>query len=144
RRRKRLVIGLSVVVLLAGGLAVWYFATRDTRDDLTKLQGEWKFTRPGMTTDRGPSTVVRVRGDRWTIVTDGVERTSHRIELNPAASPKEIDLIWVNPNGDPHVFKDRAGRPVEMRLVGVYTLDGDTLTIAHSPAHEGRPTSLTG
>jgi uncharacterized protein (TIGR03067 family) len=144
RWRWQLVIGLSVVVILAAGLAVWFFTTRDTRDDLTKLQGEWKFTRYGIGNDRGPSTVVRVSGDRWTIVTEGVERTTHRIELNPAASPKEIDLIWVQKDGDPNVFKDRAGRPVEMRLVGVYALDGETLTIAHNPAHEGRPTSLDG
>jgi uncharacterized protein (TIGR03067 family) len=139
-------IGLGVVVLFVtfvGALSgVRYFVNRDTRDDLTKMQGEWKFTRAGTDADSGPSTGVRIAGDRWTYVVGGTGReTPHRLVLNPAANPKEIDLIRIRDDGSPEVFA-RARKPVELRQVGVYELDGDTLRVALAPANEPRPKAM--
>ncbi|HJZ57566.1 MAG TPA: hypothetical protein VKE74_21535, partial [Gemmataceae bacterium] len=80
----------AVVVLVAAGLAVWYwgFRQREPRNDLERFQGDWQVSIAG----RKTPLVFRVSGDRWQSIANAVEGKPYRITLNEAADPKEIDL----------------------------------------------------
>ena len=130
--RRRLLLGFTVVVSVGFGLWFGVVRARGT-DDLSRLQGEWGIT----VADRGEIGLIRIKGDRWVYVFGGQERSSHRITLNPAATPKEIDLTSLLPNGQPVIFTDGPGKGSEMKQRGVYTLEGDTLVIALVPVQEG-------
>jgi len=134
--RKRLVLAAALVVLL-GGLGLWYGVLRGPADDLGRFQGEWQVTVYGR--DGG---VIRVSGDTWTYVATGQERHSYRISLNPAASPREIDLAQLRPDGTPAVYTHgpQAGSPVKMH--GVYSVNRDGARVVLRPGVEPRPTSL--
>jgi uncharacterized protein (TIGR03067 family) len=137
-----LVIGLVLVALAAGGFGLWYAVLREAgpRDDLGRFQGEWKVGVPGRT-DSAPL-VIRVTGDTWTYVAGGMPRGSYRLTLNPAASPKKIDLLMLGPDGEPLV---RPGGPLvgaEVRLRGVYSVEKDRARVVLAPASEPRPASL--
>jgi uncharacterized protein (TIGR03067 family) len=141
-RRRRLAIALALVGLGAGGFGLGYAVLRDAgpRDDLGRFQGEWKVAVPGRT-DAAPL-VIRVTGDTWTYVAGGMPRGSYRLTLDPAANPKEIDLLMLGPDGEPLV---RPGGPLvgaEVKLHGVYRVEKDRATVALAPASEPRPTSL--
>jgi uncharacterized protein (TIGR03067 family) len=131
-------------VLVAAGFALWYAVFRDAapKDDLGRLQGEWRVTRPGGAPGQDDSqTLIRVEGDRWSYVVGGREATAWRLVLNAAADPKEIDLTLIERNGEP-VPAPRSGP--EPRQLGIYAIDGDTVRWARNPAGgpDGRPKSL--
>ncbi len=128
--RRRLLLGLAVVVSVGFGL---WFVFRGPTDDLGRLQGEWAIT----VADRGEIGVIRIEGDRWVYVFGGQEQSSHRITLNPATTPKEIDLTSLLPNSQPVIFTDGPGKGSEMKQRGVYTLEGNTLVVALVPIQEG-------
>jgi uncharacterized protein (TIGR03067 family) len=137
-----LVIALAVVALVAGGFGLWYAVLRDPgpRDDLGRFQGEWKVGVPGRA-ETAPLT-VRVTGDKWTYVVNGQEQRTYRLTLNPAASPKEIDLLMLGADGEPLV---RPGGPLvgaEVRLHGVYSVEKDRATVVLVPGSEPRPKSV--
>ncbi len=130
RRRSRLrlaVVALAVVALAA--TVLWYAAFRGPSDDLGRLQGDWAI-RGADGRDRG---IVRIAGDHWTYHSAGKEQATHRIALNPAAAPKEIDLTALEPDGRAKTFT-RGATGVEMKELGVYSLSGDELRIAKVPA----------
>jgi uncharacterized protein (TIGR03067 family) len=103
------------------------------------MQGDWA-VKGADGRDRG---FVRVEGDRWTYHSGGQERGSHRIALNPAATPKEIDLTALEPDGRAKTFT-RGAVGVEMKELGVYALAGDELRVTRTPAWNGgtRPKGL--
>ena len=137
RWRRRLLLSLPLAALV--GLGVWYAFPRGPSDDLGRMQGDWAI-KGADGRDRG---FVRVAGDRWTYHAGGQERASHRIALNPAASPKEIDLTALESDGRAKTFT-RGAAGAEMKELGVYALDGDELRIAKTPAWNGgtRPKTL--
>lgn len=142
--RRRLAVAAGVVVLLAAGFGIWYGLVRsaEQKDDLERLQGEWRVTLPGGTPGRNDSlTVIRIKGDRWSYVAGGREMTVWRLTLDPAADPKEIDLVLTERDGLP---VPPPGSGPEPRQVGIYALDGDTLRWARNPAAgpDARPRSL--
>jgi uncharacterized protein (TIGR03067 family) len=120
---------------------LWFglFRNRGPADDLGRMQGDWVL---GMT-GRAEDLVIRIEGNRLAYVSGGQERSRHRIELSPVATPKEIDLISLLASGQPKIFTDGPGRGSEMKQRGVYTLDGDSLVMCLVPVQEGpRPTRL--
>jgi uncharacterized protein (TIGR03067 family) len=73
--------------------------------------------------------VIRVTGDRWAYVADGKETRRYSLTLRPGASPKEIDLVQL----------DRDGNPTAFVLRGIYTIDGDRAKVVTSSGSEPRP-----
>ncbi|HJZ59872.1 MAG TPA: TIGR03067 domain-containing protein [Gemmataceae bacterium] len=130
-------------MLLVPGFGLWY-GLRDTgpKDDLGRLQGEWKITPAGAPgKDDGPPLLIRIEGDRWSHVVGDEVVTTWRLALDPDANPKRLDLTLIERNGRP-VPAERSGP--EPKLLGIYALDGDTLRWAQNPATapDGRPKSL--
>jgi len=137
--RRRLGLGLAVVILAGAGVWVGVFRSRGPADDLGRLQGDWVLAVSG----RAEDLVIRIEGNRLVYVSGGQERSAHRIELGPASTPQEIDLISLLPSGQPKIFTDGPGRGTEMKQRGVYTLEGDSFVMCLVPVQEGpRPTRL--
>lgn len=138
RRRSRL-SALALLVAVGTGVGLWFTFFRGPSDDLGRMQGDWAI-KGADGRDRG---VVRIAGDQWTYHSAGKEQATHRIALNPAATPKEIDLTALEPDGRAKTFTLGA-TGVEMKELGVYSLTGDELRIAKLPAwgRATRPTTL--
>ncbi|MFM8274814.1 MAG: hypothetical protein ACKODX_21120 [Gemmata sp.] len=134
--RLKLAAALIAVLLVGVGLCV---ALRGPRDDIGRLQGEWRLT----TADRGAQlpTLVRVTGDRWVYVVGGAEQKRYAVTLRPEA--KEIDLTQLAAEGVP-LTEMRGGEFVPVVHRGVYALDGDRVRFATAPPAYPRPTSLDG
>jgi uncharacterized protein (TIGR03067 family) len=136
-----LVIAAAIVVHLGGyglGYAVlWYGSLRGPSDDLGRFQGEWQVDVYGR--DGG---AIRVRGERWTYVAGRQDRLSYRMSLNPAASPKEIELIQLRPDGEPAVYTHGPQRGSPVKMHGVYSVNKDGARVVLRPGVEPRPTSL--
>lgn len=128
-----------LAVLVVVGVGVWYaVGRRDTRDDLARLQGEWAVSVNG----REGVVSVRIDGDRWTYVAQGVERQSYRITLRPEASPREIDLAQLD--ASEKEAKNTVGRAdLLVGLHGVYAFEGDAVKVVLMPGVEARPKSVT-
>lgn len=146
-RRRWLPLLAAGAVLLTAVFGLWYGLFRDTgpKDDPGRLQGEWAITLAGRSPDKDPNrpiNVVRVDGDRWTYVSGGKETSTWRVTLNPDANPKQLDLTRLDADDRPMTFTTGPGRRVEQKQLGVYALDGDTLTLALAPEQNGRPTRL--
>lgn len=136
RRRRRLVIAAAVVVLV-GGFALGRAFLSGPPDDLGRLQGEWQVEVYGRS-----RVMVRVAGDRWTYVIDGREQRSYRVELNPAANPREIDLTQLRADETTAANTHGPGRGTGVKMHGVYTVEKDVVRVVLRPGVEPRPTSL--
>lgn len=136
RRRRRLVPAAALVVLV-GGFALWYIFLRGSSDDLDRLQGDWQVEVYGRS-----RVMVRVAGDRWTYVIDGREQRSYRVAVNPAATPREIDLTQLRPDETTATNTHGPGRGTGVKMHGVYAIDKDTVRVVLRPGVEPRPTSL--
>jgi uncharacterized protein (TIGR03067 family) len=135
RRKWHVAGGAGVLLLLIVGLWFVFIRTPAAKEDHAAIQGEWRLTR--MEGDDG-QLGVRVDGDRWAYVVGGREATVWRVELNPAADPKEIELTQIERGGQ--AVKVSAGS--DAKMVGVYSVDGKTLRVALAPHHNGRPKAL--
>jgi len=128
--RKLARVAALVVILAAGGFAVWYWGFRGPRDDLERFQGDWQVSVAG----RKTPVVIHVAGDQWQSVSNAVDGKVYRITLNAAPDPREIDLDPV----------DTAGikGPVP-KLHGIYAFDGNnTVRIRVNDTTEPRPQTL--
>jgi uncharacterized protein (TIGR03067 family) len=95
-------------------------------------QGTWRVTSFVSDGTGAPPEVVGkmsrvVEGDHVVWKRDGTSFAGTIVELDPAAEPKAIDVI---PDG---------GKLKGQRVLGIYRLDGDTLTICMSGPDQGRP-----
>jgi uncharacterized protein (TIGR03067 family) len=137
RRRPRRLGRVAVIVLLVGmcGTAAWYWGIREPepKDDLGRFQGEWKLT----LRERGrkeadetpPGSVVHVTGDR--LYFDRENRgKSLRIKLDETASPKEIELTLLDPDGNPVGAYGSHG---------IYTVDRKTARLVVELVNRPRP-----
>lgn len=117
-----------VVLVLGAGFALWFGVVRDRgpRDDLGKLQGDWNYSTAG----RNNLGVIRVEGDTWSYHSGGPFGRSYRLTLRPDANPKEIDLALLGDDGQPVTFTHGVGRGAEVKLQGVYAIDGDEVKVA--------------
>jgi uncharacterized protein (TIGR03067 family) len=88
--------------------------------DLKKMQGEWECVswslngNPLVTVNRRVTAVYD--GNRMSCLTNGVATAKWVVTLDPSKEPKRMDLKDVNAPGE--------------TLLGIYKLDGDTLTCA--------------
>ena len=139
----RLALLALVVVLLAfSAVGVWYalFHEREPADDRGRFQGEWKLVTP----DRadGPVLVIRVEGDTWTYLTGGQPQKSYRLDLNPAAEPRQLTLTLLGDEGEPVVARTSAGKSAFVTLHGVYVVGKGKATVALAPGTSPRPKAL--
>ena len=136
---RRLALLAAAVGVIAVG--VWYFALRGPRDDLGRLQGEWRLTVAGRA-GQFPIT-VRVRGDRWTYLVGGQEQKRYALALRPDADPKEIDLVQLGPDDQPLLEKhERGGAFTPVTLRGIYAIEDGKMKVLTAPSPLPRPTTF--
>jgi len=101
------------------------------KQEMEKLQGTWRLVSEVIAGEKSDMTMCRVewvfKGDHVTITIDGEKefaiRTRYR--LLPSTRPKGFDLM------------ERDDKHVASRAI--YSLEGDTLTMAHFRMSEDRP-----
>src|SRR5262249_26079164 len=121
---------LGIVVVF--GLAFATNLPAEEKSDQDKIQGKWKIdsgTRGGQPIDESrKGTIVAFDGNKMTMtfMRDGQEqKLEMTFKLDPSAKPRAID---VDINGKPGL--------------GIYKLEGDTLTICHGEEGDARPTEF--
>jgi uncharacterized protein (TIGR03067 family) len=100
--------------------------------ELARQQGTWRTSSSIYEGEEAPADVVRsitrtVEKDHVVWKRDGKSFAGTRIELDPSRDPKAIDVI---PDGG----KDRGDR-----VLGIYKLEGDRLTICMAASGKPRP-----
>jgi uncharacterized protein (TIGR03067 family) len=126
-------------VLLLAGVAV-ASAAEDKKDDaakdeLKKFEGTWELVSAERDVVKAPADSLKgmkaiAKGDMLTLTKDGNAFLELKITIDPTKKPKTIDAT--STKGD-----DKG-----MMAVGIYELDGDTLTICLNRGKE-RPTEFT-
>jgi uncharacterized protein (TIGR03067 family) len=119
-----LLLPWSFSATLADGQAV--------KDELDRHQGTWRATSSIYDGQEGSSEVVRsitrtVEDDHVVWKRDGKSFAGTRIELDPSHDPKAIDVI---PDG---------GQNRGERVLGIYKLEQDRLTICMAAPGQPRP-----
>lgn len=120
------------------GSALWAAEAIDDKggtDELKRHQGIWVATSSAFDGQKAPAEVVRsikriVRGDHVVWERNGKRFAGTRVVLDPAKEPKTIDVI---PDG---------GRNRGERILGIYTLDREILTICMAAPGQARPTEF--
>ncbi|MGL4554195.1 MAG: TIGR03067 domain-containing protein [Gemmataceae bacterium] len=125
----RSVVPLLLALSAATVAAPLPFPKPRGQPELRALQGEWVGARRKAV---GGQVSLVVRGDRIAFLLDGETRTVWSITLDPAKSPKAMDLKRVD-------AKDRG-----QVLPCAYRLDRDELTLARAAGPKGhvRPADL--
>jgi uncharacterized protein (TIGR03067 family) len=129
RHACRLVLLVGLLVIGRGGVAV----SRDAvEDELKRHQGTWAVTSSIYDGRPAPEEVVRsikriVNDNHVVWKRDGKSFAGTTVQLDPVAEPKAIDVI---PDG---------GRNRGERVLGIYKLDGDRLTICMAAPGQPRP-----
>lgn len=124
-----------VLVGLWSSTAIADEPTKPKTDELAKHQGTWAvlaFEREGKETpiEIARSIVRIVDGDRVVWKRSGKSFAATRVELNAAHSPATIDVL---PEGGPSRDK---------RILGIYKLEGNRLTICMADPDHPRPTAF--
>lgn len=119
-------------------LVPWSVASADDRaakEELKRHQGTWTATSSVFDGQEAPEDLVRsitrtVEKDHVVWKRDGKSFAGTRIELDPSRDPQSIDVI---PDGG----KDRGER-----VLGIYKLEDDRLTICMAAPGKPRPASF--
>src|SRR5262245_31934843 len=126
-------MGARIGMVLVCGLALAVNLRAEEKTDQKKIQGKWKIE-SGMKGGKPlpdeivKSGIVEFDGNKIksTAKVDGKEQTHEMtFKLDPTKKPKAID---VDMNGKPGL--------------GIYKLDGNTLTICHGEDDDPRPTEF--
>lgn len=96
---------------------------------LTRLEGEWEWTRritagEIVSPNAGPRQRFTIRGDRMTY--NDIPNDSAIVLIDPFTTPSSFDLRFVSGKVS----------------IGVYELEGDTLTLCFAAPGEGRPMEI--
>jgi uncharacterized protein (TIGR03067 family) len=129
RQSRRLVLLASLLAVGRGAGAVSGDAVAD---ELKRHQGTWAVTSSIYDGQPASEQIIRsikriVHDNHVVWERDGKRFAGTTIELDPAAEPKTIDVI---PDG---------GRNRGERVLGIYKLDGDRLTICMAAPGRPRP-----
>ena len=107
--------------LLALGMLIGADSPSDAaRKDLEKLQGEWKADKAQNDGEEAAANLLAkmnltVKGESLTIDVGSARDEKAKIRLDPGKSPATIDIT--------------PARPGRATLLGIYKLDGDSLTL---------------
>jgi uncharacterized protein (TIGR03067 family) len=120
---------------IAVAVAAAWVPAQQPNTDLDRLQGTWRAVRfqtaGGQARDvekTGPT--LTFRGDRYQWMANSI--TDATVKLRPDTNPKQIDI---------HIG---SGRNKGKTGLGIYKLEGDTVTFAIAPAGSpNRPTNFT-
>jgi uncharacterized protein (TIGR03067 family) len=122
--------------LLPSALAVFVLAAADPADpskkDLERMQGDWaaeSMTRDGQVFPEEDAQAYfrTIKGDSFTVFRFSKAAGKGTMKLDATKNPKTVDLML-----------EGAAAPV----AGIYTLDGDTLTLCYGQPGKPRPTKL--
>jgi uncharacterized protein (TIGR03067 family) len=125
---KRLLPGVMAVVLLAAAES-----NEASKLDLERMQGDWAadaMTRDGQKfPDEDAQAYFRtIKGDTYTVFRFSKVAGQGTMKLDATKSPKTIDFT-------------PAGGKIKP-IAGIYSLEGDTLTLCYSSPGAPRPTKL--
>jgi len=128
RQAYRLTLSLVAVWLAAAALA----DDQAVQDELKRHQGTWSVTSSIYDGQPASEEIIRsikriVTGDHVAWERDGKRFAGTRISLEPAREPKTIDVI---PEDGPNRGQ---------RVLGIYKLEGDRLTIVMASPGQPRP-----
>jgi RNA polymerase sigma-70 factor (ECF subfamily) len=123
----RAVLPIVFLVVLIGTAV----SAQEAKDELDGLQGQWV----GVSReDRGkkmPDEIatqrkLTIQGNRWIVKGRNGPEGDFAIQTDPSKNPKTIDVTLKADKGT-------------FTFVGIYKLEGDTLTVCLRPAPRGRP-----
>ena len=128
-----LMLFLGLVALACGSPALG--DDKAVKDELKSQQGTWTATSSIYEGQAVPEPLARtiqriVEGDHVVWKRSGKSFAGTKIVLDPAKEPKAIDVI---PDGGPHRDK---------RVLGIYKVNGDKLTICMATPDAPRPTAF--
>lgn len=120
---------LGVVFLLFATLT----PAQDAKKDLEALQGEWTLVSTEPKLEPEEAYKLTIKGEQWTIRAPSIlgnAAAKTTIKIDPSKSPKTLDLTI------------RIGdRELPPRL-GIYKLEGNTLTVCQTIGKAERPTEF--
>src|SRR5580765_896517 len=123
-------VSLGVVFLLFAAL----MPAQERSKDLEALQGEWKLVSVEPMLEPGASYTVTIKGELWTIKAPGIlgnGAATTTIKIDPSKNPKTFDLMT------------KIGDKELRSQLGIYKLDGNTLTVCQTIGKADRPTEFT-
>jgi uncharacterized protein (TIGR03067 family) len=123
---------LTLLLLVPWPLPTAFADDQSVKEELERHQGTWRATSSIYDGQEAPQEIVRsitrtVEKDHVVWKRDGKSFAGTRIELDPSRDPKTIDVI---PDGG----KDRGER-----VLGIYKLEDDRLTICMAAPGQPRP-----
>jgi uncharacterized protein (TIGR03067 family) len=130
-RARQFILGLFATSLCTAGV----IDDEAVKNELKRHQGTWIATSSTFDGQKAPDDIARsihriVVEDHVVWERRGKRFAGTKIELNPTHDPKNIDVI---PDG---------GRNRGERVLGIYRLDGERLTICMAVAGRPRPTGF--
>ncbi len=126
---RQFVLGLFVTTLCT----TWVTDDDAVKNELKRHQGTWIATSSTFDAQKAPDEIARsiqriVTEDHVVWERRGKRFAGTKIELDPTRDPQKIDVI---PDGGPNRGE---------RVLGIYKLDGERLTICMARAGQPRPT----
>jgi uncharacterized protein (TIGR03067 family) len=115
------------------GVLCLSFAPAPEPNDLQQLQGEWvpvsSVLEGGTVTIEPDKDILVFKGRRLSFVSRGTASARWTVILGPSRKPKTIDLRGDDPTDS---------------VLGIYRLEGDTLTICNGNSDGARPADFVG
>jgi uncharacterized protein (TIGR03067 family) len=124
---------VRVLLVLAAGLGIVGITAGDARDaakkEMDALQGEWTLvsaTRDGkdMPAERVKGYKNTVKGDKFSITSEGKTAEEGTMKLDPSKKRKEVEFILAEG---------------EKTALGIYELSGDTYKLCYAQPGKDRP-----